>query len=421
MDCCEPKWHCPENLPFLTAIVWAKVLTVLFSLMGPLVAQHPDSSPHDTTVVEQSGGLASDLSEIKGSHGDSVPSDDPIIRPLSPVASLIVPGLTQWTKGEIAKGIGHMGVGILPLFALNESNWIPMVAFEAVFHFHSYRDAMKPVQSPPEDYVGKELVRARVLPSKRKVKGKREKSMLKAFLLSALMPGTGQFYAKGKSAGKRALAYLAFEAGSIGTYAYTRAKAQNALDESRQFAQWHYSDSAYQAWVDWQNSRYAGTGGGSWIRRSDSLYQEAKNHYPEEYYRLVGDGRRPFVRGWSDVEPSLPLLERGNLPDSIDGKAVESNSATGFILGDEFVYGYSKYQREYIELRAKSSKFRGRAMNIAAFLALNHFISAIDAAITVYMDRHEESSWRRKIDVGFAARRDSRGEPSPHLTLGFTF
>ena len=141
-------------------------------------------------------------------------------------------------------------------------------------------------------------------------KGRAGKSSKRAFLLSALVPGLGEWYAGSK---KRGLAFLGAEATLVGLWAAWRGKGNDLEEEFRAVADEHWDPLNYLVWRDSPISR------NSSITHALPCSSEVVEVYipamreggrtsfggcaPSEiqqYYELVGKYDQ-FVAGWRDV------------------------------------------------------------------------------------------------------------------------
>ena len=178
------------------------------------------------------------------------------------------------------------------------------------------------------------------------------KSPRTALLLSAILPGAGEFYAGSKL---KAVGFFAVEVGAWVMYASYQKKGTQKEDEFQNFADTHWSEQEY-----WEAlAREAG------IDPSDinALREYEGQHYshslPEEkdqqYYEMIGKYDQ-FNAGWDDTD-----THRGRDSDN---------------------------RLLYEDMRAQANSYFKKATTGATIAMINHVLSAIDAAwTTVYHNR----------------------------------
>ena len=198
------------------------------------------------------------------------------------------------------------------------------------------------------------------------------KSSKRAFLLSALVPGVGEWYAGSK---KRGLAFLGAEAALWGMWAIWKGKGKDLEEEFRVVADEHWDPLNYLAW------RGSTISNNSSITHALPCSSEVVEVYIpamqqsgsadfggcapsqiQQYYELLGKYDQ-FVAGWDD-------LRRGG---STGNAAVptEVDSVENF---------HSERRLRYEDDRDESNRFLKRASTISGVILINHVISAIDAA-----------------------------------------
>ena len=210
------------------------------------------------------------------------------------------------------------------------------------------------------------------------------KSSKRAFLLSALVPGVGEWYAGSK---KRGLAFLGAEAALWGMWAVWKSKGKDLEEEFRAVADEHWDPEDYIAW------RTSTISNNSSITHALPCSSEVHGYIVEarregklqageklseldrsavfggcapsqiqQYYELLGKYDQ-FVAGWDD-------LRRGG---STGNAAVptEVDSVENF---------HSERRLRYEDDRDESNRFLKRASTISGVILINHVISAIDAA-----------------------------------------
>ena len=207
------------------------------------------------------------------------------------------------------------------------------------------------------------------------------KSSKRAFLLSALVPGLGEWYAGSK---KRGLAFLGAEAALVGMWVAWKGKGNDIVEEFRAVADEYWDPEEYIAWRESTISKSSSiTHALPCSSEVREMYIPARREWKDQqqtgglgsaafggcvpsqiqqYYELLGKYDQ-FVAGWKD-------LQRG----SSTGNAVaptEVDSVENF---------HSERRLRYEDQRDESNRFLKRASTVSGVILINHVISAIDAA-----------------------------------------
>ena len=237
------------------------------------------------------------------------------------------------------------------------------------------------------------------------------KSSKRAFLLSALVPGLGEWYAGSK---KRALAFFGAEAALVGMWAAWKGKGNDVVEEFRAVADEHWDPLNYLVWR------------GSTISNNSSIthalpcssevvnvYIPARNEWMQQqqtsglgsaafggcessqiqqYYELIGKYDQ-FVTGWTDlVQVST---ENAAAPTEVD--SVEKFD--------------SDRRHLYEKQRDESNRFLKRASTVSGVILINHVISAIDAArvARVRAAGADEAALRRRMRLSLVMQPWTQG------------
>jgi hypothetical protein len=228
--------------------------------------------------------------------------------------------------------------------------------------------------------------------------GKPEKSPKRAFLLSMLLPGAGEFYAGSK---KKAAIFFGIEAAAAGLYFSWNGKGNDVEDEFRAVADEHWDVEAYMAWRSTtraiRNNSF--THALPCSSSVDSYLETGKfsgcsSSEVQQYYELLGKYDQ-FVAGWDDLKD-----ERTGNPI---GAYTEIDSVENVV---------SELRLDYEVQRDDSNKYLKRATNIAGLVLVNHVISAIDAARTARGRAQgvDPATLERRTRFLFTLHQGSRGE-----------
>lgn len=204
-----------------------------------------------------------------------------------------------------------------------------------------------------------------------RTQARKGKSSKRAFLLSALVPGLGEWYAGSK---KRGLIFFGAEAALVGMWVAWTGKGNDLEEEFRAVADEHWDPLNYLAW------RGSTISNNSSITHALPCSSEVVEVYIpamrqsgsadfggcapsqiQQYYELIGKYDQ-YVAGWTDVV----RRSTGNaaVPTEVD-------SVENF---------HSERRLRYEDQRDESNRFLKRASTISGVILINHVISAIDAA-----------------------------------------
>jgi len=212
----------------------------------------------------------------------------------------------------------------------------------------------------------------------------------KAFLLSALVPGSGQLY----MGQKRGWIYLAADIAAWTGYFIMDSKAQDIEDDYAAFAEEHYtltnpdfSNDAERGWVEWWDL----------FGRLDADYTFADSVYleyivddyenaRENYYQEIAESNA-YIYGWDDWAPD----PYGN-NDEYWGFDPDAGGLYFNYLSpnrDEF----RSMRNEASDKSSWKNRFLGTAVLIRAVSAIDALRSA--RSRRVYKDLHVDVSWRK--------------------------
>ena len=201
------------------------------------------------------------------------------------------------------------------------------------------------------------------------------KSPKRAFLMSLLVPGTGEFWAGSK---KRAALFFGLEMVGLGTYLSWDGKGNDLEDEFRARADTTYNPWNYLAWRDSRNSRFSSithvlpcssfVKAAPYSSNRDAVPNAIRNcpgSEKQQFYELIGKYDQ-FVSGWGDVYRDDRDDGEGNRVEF-----TEVDSAENFQSATRLSYEID---------RDESNKYLKRASNVLGLILVNHVLSSIDAA-----------------------------------------
>ncbi len=224
------------------------------------------------------------------------------------------------------------------------------------------------------------------------------KSSKRAFLLSALVPGLGEWYAGSK---KRGLAFFGAEAALVGLWAAWKGKGNDLEEEFRAVADEHWDPLNYLAW------RGSTISNNSSITHALPCSSEVVEVYIpamqqsgsaafggcassqiQQYYELIGKYDQ-FASGWTD----LVRVSTGNAVAPTEVDSVENF--------------HSERRLRYEDQRDDSNRFLKRASTVTGVILINHVISAIDAARVAQARAAgaDEAALRRRTRLALVVQR----------------
>ena len=204
-----------------------------------------------------------------------------------------------------------------------------------------------------------------------RIQERKGKSSKRAFLLSALVPGLGEWYAGSK---KRGLAFLGAEAALVGLWAAWKGKGKDLEEEFRAVADEHWDPLNYLAWrgsaISNSSSTHHALPCSSEVvdvyipamqESGSAAFGGCASSQIQQYYELIGKYDQ-FVAGWDDIV----RRSTGNAAAPTEVDSVENF--------------HSERRLRYEDQRDESNRFLKRASTVTGVILINHVISAIDAA-----------------------------------------
>ncbi|TDI84938.1 MAG: hypothetical protein E2O78_05435 [Caldithrix sp.] len=227
-----------------------------------------------------------------------------------------------------------------------------------------------------------------------------EKSVAKAVLFSAAIPGTGQLY--NGSAWKGA-AFLVLEAVAIFAQFHYDSEGGKLENRFEALADGQWNEDAYWDWIAEISDR---------DRNDDSALREYEkatfSHFlPEkknqQYYENIGKYNQ-FVFGWQDFRDDILVGQSFTLTDYKDGSYQGEKLET-----------ISPTRNDYTEIRKDSNDNFKRASTFTTITVFNHVLSALDAGITA-----NRNNQKIRATVGMRGLL-YRNEVVPALALGISW
>lgn len=211
-----------------------------------------------------------------------------------------------------------------------------------------------------------------------------EKSPGRALLLSAILPGAGEFYAGSK---KKAAVFFGIEAITLGLYFSWSGKGDDIEKEFRAVADEHWDPNTYLAWSKTtkairNNSFTHAMPCSAEVFTGSGYLDECESSELQQYYELLGKYDQ-FVVGWDD----LADVATGNQVEYTDFDSVETV--------------HSELRMDYEKRRNDSNQYLKRASNLTGLILVNHVISAIDAARTARLRSQGADAARLERRVRF--------------------
>jgi len=213
----------------------------------------------------------------------------------------------------------------------------------------------------------------------------KKKSVLLGTILSVLVPGAGEFYAKSYV---KAAIFFGVELLSWGAFAMYQIKGDNQTDKFEGYADQYWSVRQYAGWL--VSEGFEGAGGINpnepdlEVLRQQIMVCERVNfshtlpeYHSQQFYELIGKYQN-FQAGWTNL---------AHIPTRTQGP-----------------YWYETYKDpvfiNYSNERQKANDYYNYAKTGIIVVVLNHILSAADAAWSVSMFNKQV-----KVETGFEIKR----------------
>lgn len=230
------------------------------------------------------------------------------------------------------------------------------------------------------------------------------KSPFKAFLLSAVLPGAGQFYLGSRL---KALVFLGVEVTAWGFEAKFRGQGDTRTDEFEQFNRDHWHRADYEQYLAWN---YNGI-------TDDSLIPdvEISHHLPDtrtqQYYEMTGKYNQ-FSWGWDDA--------------NYDGNYLYDYSQINpppTITSEEFA-PVSIRRVAYEDMRHDANRKYDQARRMVAVAIVNHLVSGFEALFSAR--RHNDQAATHdavfaRLDMKASLKSYSAKRDTPFVQFSYKF
>jgi hypothetical protein len=243
--------------------------------------------------------------------------------------------------------------------------------------------------------------------------GAGEKSVARAMLLSALVPGLGEMYADGRRGYITGAVLAATDLVSVWQYFDNNGKGDDKKGEYEDFARRHYSRDRFGAYVRDTVVVYSGSSAFGFCEPGPTYDEEECQRQiyevfplsPEDdgtFYEQIDLDER-YVFGWDDWDPYeienhedlwVDWNPFGELPSGIPESSI--------------------HLREYRKLRDEADDFYGKADRYAWIMVIGRVVSMVDAAIMVKLRNRDLAGIGTNPRLSFKAKLGS----NPNFKVG---
>lgn len=232
-----------------------------------------------------------------------------------------------------------------------------------------------------------------------------------AMLLSLLLPGSGEVYAKN---GVRAGIFGAVEVGLIATGIAFNVRGGNKVDDAHDFANQHYKAEKMYNYYKMFNTIYGKRKDPETnVSNVDSIFLNygdlpAKDfsNKSKDFYELINDEVTPYIHGWDDATPALDNNFKSTDTNyfSYQGDTTAGSPDSSYLFvnkkdSSKVSFGFSANRDIYSDKIKKANKQYKYSQTFFTLLLVNHILSAIDAGICAkaYNDKllGKQSMWQR--------------------------
>ena len=243
----------------------------------------------------------------------------------------------------------------------------------------------------------------------------REKSPVKAFLLSLAVPGAGQWYYGSRI---KPFVFLGVEVAAWGFHIKFHGDGEDQTDAFEAYNREHWSRSTYEDYIRWTYDAPSGDDNDVNI----STYPEVSHHLPDtrtqQYYEMTGKYDQ-FAWGWDDAE----LDERTFYADFSS-----SDPPPRFLYNDSVPN--SSHRDQYETMRDDANAEFDKATKMIFVSMANRLASAVEALVMTNVlnkkrggneDEEEDGSFlsRLKFKPSLKSIHSTRDTPYVKVTYRF--
>jgi hypothetical protein len=219
------------------------------------------------------------------------------------------------------------------------------------------------------------------------------KNLKVALLMSAVVPGAGQVYAKSYY---KAAAFLAVEVAAWSVYSSYNGKGKDIENEFHAYAGAHWSEQEYWRWIAQQSGIAYDPNNIDPLRAWEhTQFSHGLNQQKDQqYYEMIGKYHQ-FNYGWDDFRAQYPI------------------TMTHEEMTSQYIVSSNRY---YYESRRNASNdaFKTATTGVTVVM-INHILSAIDAAWTTSVHNRQVTTSLRLEPIYYAY------QPQTALTLRMTW
>jgi hypothetical protein len=211
------------------------------------------------------------------------------------------------------------------------------------------------------------------------------KSVAKAVLFSAVLPGSGQFY---NGSILKSIAFLMIEAGAIYGHIHFQNRGNDLENRFEADADRLWDEDAYWDWISIISGIDRANMDGLRAYEHDNFSHFLPEQKSQQYYENIGKYDQ-FVVGWQDFREQTLNGNLANLryEDYLRGS-----------YNDQDLTTISPYRNAYVNLRADANRNFKRATTMITAVIFNHVVSALDAGWSA--KRHNQKILKANLKMG---------------------
>lgn len=265
---------------------------------------------------------------------------------------------------------------------------------------------VSPINVAPEEKVALKIEETQSMNFAKNMKEYRSPKI--AMLLSLLVPGTGQVYAKNYT---KAGIFGAVEVALITVGSVLGYQGAKKWEKAEKFADEHYKLSEFEKYAEKLSGAISDTGLKRTIYFPDTTPSafikdaKAKN---DDFYESIRSATNPYVHGWDDVTPKFTSGFDIDVQENEPGTYVQDNdtlyliyqvNSDGDTVPKNSQFGFSENQKKYNDKIVDANTTYRWSGSVFTMLLVSHIASAVDAGITAkaYNDQliGRKSAWQR--------------------------